>query len=180
MINKINRSRHELEQQIGRAPTPQQLAKHLDISLEKLELYSDSSRGVLSLEVPFRNGSHKEEDTRTLGEFISSDSPTPEEDAEIESLRQDIRDVMNDLGGRERDVLVSRFGLEDGSPRTVDETSKRLGISRDRVRVIEARALNKLRNPQRNYKLKEYVGNDGTSQQQVEEANMSPERIWSI
>ena len=178
MIKRINRSRHEIEQQTGRAPTPQELAKHLDISLEKLELYSDSSRSVLSLEVPFRKGSHKEEDTRTLGEFISSDSPTPEEDAEIESLRQDIRDAVNGLGGRERDVLVSRFGLDDGSPRTVDETSKRLGISRDRVRVIEARALNKLRNPQRNYKLKEYVGHGET--EQAEEANLSPERIWSI
>ena len=178
MIRKINRAKVAIEQEIGRQPTQQELAQYLEISVEKLELYADSSRSVLSLEVPLRSGGYKNDDTRTLGDFISSDAPTPVEDAETESLREDIREVVNELDERERDVLVARFGLDDGSPRSVAETSRDLGISRDRVRIIEARALNKLRNPQRSYKLKNYVA--GTVEEHVEEVNLSPERIWSI
>merc|ERR1711976_610531 len=106
------------------------------------------------------NGNDLVDDKRTLGDRIASDAPTPEEDAEVDSLRQDIRAVVNELGDKERDVLVSRFGLDDGSPKTVEQTAKKLGISRDRVRNVEARALNKLRHPQRNHRLKEYVGGD--------------------
>ena len=128
--------------------------------------------------------SYKGEDTRTLGDRIASDSPTPEEDAQAESLRRDINAVVNELPERERDVLVARFGLYDGTPKTVEETSKHLGISRDRVRLVEARALNKLRHPQRNYKLKEYVGGSTEILDDEEtedlQLQMSPERIWSF
>ena len=98
-------------------------------------------------------------DRRTLGDKIAFDGPTPEEDAEMQSLKSDIRDVIDGLGNeKERDVLFFRFGLEGaGEPCTLEETGRRLGISRERVRVIENRALNKLRHPQRNYRLKEYV-----------------------
>jgi RNA polymerase primary sigma factor len=125
-------------------------------------------------------GDYKDEDKRTLGDRIASDSPTPEEDAQVESLRRDIRDVVNELPARERDVLIARFGLDDGTPKSVEETSKRLGISRDRVRLVEARALNKLRHPQRNYKLKDYVGGADAEDEHAEVLNMSPERIWSF
>lgn len=169
-----------MEEQIGREPSAPELAHELEMTVEKLQLYSDSARNVVSLELPVSNGSFKGEDRRTIGDRIASDSPTPEEDAELDSLRQDIRTVIGGLADRERDVLVERFGLEDGTARTVEETSKRLGISRDRVRMVEARALNKLRHPQRNYKLKEYVGGDAVDPLEEPEVNLSPERIWSF
>jgi predicted transcriptional regulator len=97
------------------------------------------------------------EDRRTIGDYIVSDAPTPEEHAQGQNLKHDIRAVVNGLAAKERDVLVYRFGLDNGEPMTVDETASRLGISRDRVRLVEARAINKLRSPQRNYRLKEYV-----------------------
>lgn len=177
-----------MEKEIGRTPSLPELAHYLEMSVEKVRKYTDSSRTVLSLELPVDMSNYKGgKDTRTLGDRIASDSPTPEEDAQTESLRRDIRDVVNDLAERERDVLVTRYGLDDGTPRNVEETAKRLGISRDRVRLVEARALNKLRHPQRNYKLKEYVGgSDHYSMPEEDEPEglqlqmMSPERIWSF
>lgn len=175
MLGTINKAKKTMEKDIGRQPSLPELAHHLDMSMDKLRLYTDSSRSVLSLEMPM-NGDAFVDDQRTLADKIASDSPTPEEDAEVDSLRRDIRAVVDELGDRERDVLVSRYGLDDGRPKSVQETSERLQLSRDRVRVVEARALNKLRHPQRNYKLKEYVGGD------FEEAysEPSPEEMWSF
>mmetsp|Transcript_17304 Transcript_17304/g.21994 ORF Transcript_17304/g.21994 Transcript_17304/m.21994 type:complete len:166 (+) Transcript_17304:1172-1669(+) len=165
-----------MEKEIGRPPSMPELAHKLEMPLEKLTFYADTSRNVLSLESSLNNDAV--DDARTLGDRIASDAPTPEEDAEVDSLRQEIRAVIDGLGNKERDVLVSRFGLDDGSPKTVEQTAKRLGISRDRVRNVEARALNKLRHPQRNYRLKEYVGGDND----VNDSNreLSPESIWSF
>jgi RNA polymerase sigma factor (sigma-70 family) len=154
-----------MEKDIGRPPSLPELAHYLEMPLDKLRLYTDSSRTVLSLEVPLNRSaktltkSTLDEDKRTLGEKIAcTEEPTPEEDATYDALRSDIRSAIDGLGNdRERDVLIARFGLEDGTPRTLEETAKRLGLSRDRVRMVEARALNKLRHPQRNYKLKLYV-----------------------
>mmetsp|Transcript_14470 Transcript_14470/g.17598 ORF Transcript_14470/g.17598 Transcript_14470/m.17598 type:complete len:555 (+) Transcript_14470:265-1929(+) len=167
-LRTIRKTKSEMQKEIGREPSMPELAHHLQMPLSKLQLYTDSSLPVLSLEVPLNNGrsssksGSSEADKRTLMDKIASDSPTPQEDAEIESLRSDIRAAIDGLGNdRERDVLLNRFGLEDGTPRTFEETANRLGISRDRVRSLEARALNKLRHPQRNYMLKEYVGNGG-------------------
>jgi len=155
-----------MEQEIGRDPSMPELAHRLQMPISKLKLYTDSSLPVLSLEVPLSNGKSSKSgaggdvDKRTLMDRIASDSPTPEEDAEFESLRMDIRTAIDSLGNdEERDVLLNRFGLEDGNPRTLGETAHRMGISREKVRRIEARALNKLRHPQRNYMLKEYVEN---------------------
>jgi RNA polymerase primary sigma factor len=180
MVRKIYKAKKEMEKEIGRTPSVPELAHYLETSVEKLRLYTDSSRTVLSLELPVNMGDYKGDDKRTLGDRIASDSPTPEEDAEVESLRRDIHDVVNELPARERDVLVARFGLDDGTPKSVEETSKRLGITRDRVRLVEARALNKLRHPQLNYKLKDYVGGADTEEEHAEELSMSPERIWSF
>lgn len=178
-LRKINKARKDMEQEIGRQPSTPELAHNLGISVQKLQLYSDSSRTVLSLENPVRSNKNKQEgQSLTLGEFLSSDSPTPEEDAEHRSLREAILSVVHELPTKERDVLIARFGLDDGSPKTVDETSKRLGMSRDRVRVVEARALNKLRHPQRNHRLKSYLGSE-VDDEQVE-APKSPEQIWSF
>ncbi len=163
-IRTIRKARSDMEHENGgRPPSLPELANRLEMSPEKLQLYNDSSRSVLSLEEPRGSGSSAKSgsgdvDKRTLGERIASDSPTPEEDAEFDFLKRDIRAAIDALGNdRERDVLCSRFGLIDGNPRTLKETGERLGISTERVRVIENRALNKLRHPQRNYRLAEYV-----------------------
>ena len=180
MIRKIQRARKDMEKEIGRTPSIPELAHHLGISAQKLQLYSDSSRSVLSLENPVRGNTSKQIDKSvTLGDFISSDSPTPDEDAESRSLREVILSVVDELPIKERDVLVARFGLDDGTPKTVEEIAKRLGISRDRVRVVEARALNKLRHPQRNHRLKSYVGGE-VDEEEESSANLSPEQIWSF
>jgi len=184
-VRKIHKAKKEMEKEIGRTPSLPELAHYLEMSVDKVRKYTDSSRTVLSLELPVDVRNYKGEDKRTLGDRVASDSPTPEEDAQAESLRRDINDVVNELPERERDVLVARFGLDDGTPKTVEETSKQLGISRDRVRLVEARALNKLRHPQRNYKLKEYVGGSSDSAEDDEhdedlQMQMSPERIWSF
>ena len=163
-LQKIQKAKAEMKHFNGREPSLPELAHKLDMSVEKLQRYTDSSRNVVSLESPLRTSSFKE-DRRTLGDIVASDAPTPEEDIEVEYLRRDIQVVMeNELADRERDVISQRFGLGDGKPRTVEETAKQLGISRDRVRHVEARALNKLRSPQRNYRLKEYVGGDSSAE----------------
>lgn len=171
-----------------------------------MQLYSDSSRSVLSLEQPIfgnRSSSSKsgsgEQDKRTIGERIASDGNTPEEDAEAHSLRSDISRLICTLNDREQDVIRMRFGLNDGKQLTLKETGGNLGISPERVRVIENRALNKLRHPQRNYRLKDYVGQlhvpsvedeINVFQQRSERkkaheekdarAQLTPEKIWSF
>lgn len=198
-LRTIRKARAEMTKEIGREPSTPELAHRLEMPVEKLQLYNDSSRSVLSLEVPVstngisaKSGSG-ERDRRTLGDLIASDIPTPDEDAQFEGLKQDIRDAIDALGNeRERDVLIDRFGLLDGKVRTLEETGQRLGISRERVRVLENRALNKLRHPQRNHRLKEYVGNNQGSEDQEAKLNLfgipnskgdslsSPEKIWSF
>jgi len=164
-LRTIRKARSDMEKEIGRDPTLPELSHHLQIPVEKLQLYTDSSRSVISLNSPLSNGksaksgSSGEPDKRTLGDKIAFDGPTPEEDAELDALKRDIRDAIDALGNdKEKNVLLNRFGLDNGEPCTLEETGKRLGISRERVRIIENRALNKLRHPQRNYRLKEYVG----------------------
>jgi RNA polymerase primary sigma factor len=157
----------EMKAETGREPNLTELAHYMEISEERLRLYTASSRNVVSLERPIANtGSFKShEDHRTLYDTLASDAPSPEEDAVHESMRRDLRAVMDtELAGVERQVLVHRFGLEDAQqPLSVTETAAALAISIDRVRLVEARALNKLRHPMRNYKLKEYVGHAGTT-----------------
>merc|ERR1712038_660805 len=158
-----------MEKEIGRTPSMPELAHHLNMPVDKLKLYTESSRTVLSLESQgnakggsFMKSGSGEVDKRTLGERIASDIPTPFEDAESDALKQDIRAAIDALGNdRERDVLVIRFGLDDGNPKTLQETAQLLGISRDKVRSIESRALNKLRHPQRNHRLKDYYHDGG-------------------
>jgi RNA polymerase primary sigma factor len=161
-LQKINKMKTEVKREMGREPSLPELASHLEMTEEKLQMYTDSSRNVVSLELPLRSGGGVKDDRRTIGDSLASDAPTPEEDAEADYLRRDILTTMeNALTEKEHEVIVQRFGLEDGKPKTLAETSLRLNISRDRVRLVEARALNKLRHPQRNYRLKEYVGGDG-------------------
>lgn len=166
MLRTIRRISSEMEKKIGRPPSLPELAHELNMTPDKLRLYTASSRSVLSLEVPRGSGAGgsgkaggADQDKRTLGDLIASDSPTPQEDAENDALKRDIRAAIDGLGNdRERDVLIWRFGLEDGNPRTVGETADILGLTKDRIRMTEARALNKLRHSPSDHRLKDYVG----------------------
>lgn len=183
-LRTIRKAKSEMEQDLGRLPSMPELAHRLQMPISKIQLYTDSSLPVLSLEVPLNNGRSSsksgsaEQDKRTLMDKIASDAPTPQEDAEFDALRRDIHTAIGSLGSDlERDVLINRFGLADGNPRTMEETAHMMGISRDKVRRLEARALNKLRHPQRNYMLKEYVentsygGNDGSDDRRDDTVN---------
>jgi DNA-directed RNA polymerase sigma subunit (sigma70/sigma32) len=159
MLQKVNKARKDMMMEIGRVPSDPELAHYMKVSVEELRKIATKSQNVVSLESPVRRGgsSRSDIDRRTIGESIASDAPTPEEDAQQQYLQRDIRIVINELAERERDVLVLRFGLENGEPLSTSQTALQLGITIDRVRLVEARALNKLRSPQRNYRLKEYV-----------------------
>ena len=166
---------------IGREPSTTELAHFLEMRVEDLRKMTSRSRNVVSLEKLVRSGGGLKEDRRTIGDMIASDAPTPEEDAQRRYLKSDIRAVVNELANHERDVLILRFGLDDGKSMTVNQTAKHLGITTDRVRLVEARAINKLRSPQRNYRLKEYVGGDAEEEPAEEEWAALPERpekLW--
>lgn len=180
MLQKVNRARKDVYQMIGREPSTSELAHYMEVKVDELIKLTSRSLNVVSLEKPLRSGGSLREDTRTIGDILVSDAPTPEEDAQRQSLKNDIRAVINELAERERDVLILRFGLDDGEPMTVSQTAKKLGISGDRVRLVEARALNKLRSPQRNYRLKEYIGGQIEEDQTVEEETFMPESLWSF
>jgi RNA polymerase primary sigma factor len=174
-----------MQEEIGRVPSTPELAHFLQMSEEKLRKFTSNARNVMSLEMPVSSFGSFKQDRRTLGDNIMSDAPTPDEDAQNQYLKRDIRTVINELADRERDVVILRFGLDNGKPMTIDATANKLGISRDRVRMVEARALNKLRNPQRNYRLKDYVGGHEEEEHHqykelktVEEARPSPEKLW--
>lgn len=177
-LREIEKTRQEMADEIGRPPTEPELAHKLSMSLEKFKLYTDASQAVLSLENPLRRNG-KPDDKRTISDGIASDNPTPEDNAQTNFLKQDIRSVMdNELSKKERDVLVLRYGLDDGNPKTIDQVASILNVSRERIRLFEARAMNKLRNPGRNYKLKEYVG--GGVEEPVPIERSTPEQIWSF
>lgn len=180
MLQKLQKAKKAVMNEIGREPSLPELAHYMEMNVDELRKLTTRSKNVVSLEAPLRSGGSLKEDRRTIGDFIVSDAPTPEEDAQRRYLKQDIRTVVNELADRERDVLILRFGLENGGPLSVSQTAKALGITDDRVRLVEARALNKLRSPQRNYRLKEYVRGhtDTDTHQTVEEAGPSPEKLW--
>jgi len=160
MLQKVNKARNEFVNEIGRLPSDPELAHYLEISVEDLQKLVSKSQTVVSLESPIRKGAnHKSQlDQRTIGDSIASDAPTPEEDAHHQSLQNEIRALINELAEIEREVLILRFGLNNGESMSISQTALELGITSDKVRLIEARALNKLRCPQRNYRLKDYVG----------------------
>ena len=165
---KIRKAKQQMQQEIGREPSIPELAHFMELSVEKLQQYTQSSRNVVSLENPLRptnSGKGDGLDVRTLADTIASDAPTPLEDAQRIALRQDLDQLLNEaLTTTERTVLLARYGLEDGHSKTLEETSRHLGVSRERVRLVEARALNILRSPQKNYRLKTHLGGSlGTS-----------------
>lgn len=157
MIRNMNKKQKEMSHEIGRQPSLPELAHELGMSLDKVQLYQHISRNVLSLELPVDKNSNTE-DKRTLGDRIACTTElTPDEDVMSEDLRGEVHAMLDALGHDERLVLTHRFGLGDGWPQTRRETAESMGISIDIVRGVEAKALNKLRQPRMNYRLKDYV-----------------------
>lgn len=153
-INKLIRTSRHLLQQLGREPTPEEIAKEMEISVEKVAEIQKIAQDPVSLETPIG-----EEDDSHLGDFIQDDdSPAPQDSAAYTMLREQLEEVMNTLTPREAKVLKLRFGLEDGKTRTLEEVGREFQVTRERIRQIEAKALRKLRHPSRSKKLRDYMG----------------------
>ena len=153
-INKLARVQRQLTLELNREPSEEELAKEMNVSIEKIrEIYKISQEPV-SLETPIG-----EEDDSHLGDFIKDErNMSPEEYATNEMLKDEISEVLLTLTEREEKVIRLRFGLEDGKSRTLEEVGQMFGVTRERIRQIEAKALRKLRHPSRSRKLKDYMG----------------------
>ena len=152
-INKLIRTSRQLLQQNGREPTPEEIAKEMEISPEKVMEIQKIAQDPVSLETPIG-----EEDDSHLGDFIQDeDRPAPQDSAAHTLLKEQLEEVMNTLTPREAMVLKLRFGLEDGKARTLEEVGKQFDVTRERIRQIEAKALRKLRHPSRSKKLRDYM-----------------------
>ncbi len=152
-INKLIRTSRHLLQQLGREPSPEEIAKEMDITVEKVMEIQKIAQDPVSLETPIG-----EEDDSHLGDFIQDDdSPAPHDSAAYTLLKEQLEEVMETLTPREAKVLKLRFGLEDGKARTLEEVGKEFMVTRERIRQIEAKALRKLRHPSRSKKLKDYM-----------------------
>ena len=152
-INKLKKVTRKLAQELSRKPTEEELAQEMNISISKLREIIKVAQEPLSLETPIG----KEEDSR-LGDFIEDkDADAPVKTVAHELLREDLAEVLSGLSPRERDVLRLRFGMDDGRQRTLEEVGQLFGVTRERIRQIEAKALRKLRHPNRSKRLREYV-----------------------
>lgn len=152
-INRFLRASRKLMQELGREPTPEEVAKNLGIDPEKALEIIKISQEPASLESPVGD----EEDSR-LGDFIhDTNTPTLFDAASRELLKEQVAQVLESLSEREREVLKQRFGLEDGRPKTLEEVGKMFRVTRERIRQIEAKALRKLRHPSRGNKLRDYL-----------------------
>ncbi len=153
-INRFLRTSRKLMQELGREPTPEEVAKVLGIEPEKAMEIIKISQEPASLESPVGD----EEDSR-LGDFIhDATAPTLFDSASRELLKEQVEQVLSTLSDRERRVLEERFGLKDGKPKTLEEVGRMFAVTRERIRQIEAKALRKLRHPSRGNKLKDYLG----------------------
>ncbi|NES82295.1 MAG: RNA polymerase sigma factor RpoD [Moorea sp. SIO2B7] len=151
-ISRIKKTTKILSQEMGRKPTEEEIATSMEMTIEKLRFIAKSAQLPISLETPIG----KEEDSR-LGDFIEADGETPEDQVSKNLLREDLENVLNTLSPRERDVLRLRYGLDDGRMKTLEEIGQTFNVTRERIRQIEAKALRKLRHPNRNSILKEYI-----------------------
>ena len=152
-INKLIRTSRHLLQQLGREPTPEEIAAEMEIPVEKVMEIQKIAQDPVSLETPIG-----EEDDSHLGDFIPDDeSPAPQDSAAYTLLKEQLEEVMETLTPREAQVLKLRFGLEDGKARTLEEVGREFKVTRERIRQIEAKALRKLRHPSRSKRLKDYM-----------------------
>jgi RNA polymerase primary sigma factor len=151
-ISRIKKTTKLLSQKMGRKPTEEEIATKMEMTIEKLRFIAKSAQLPISLETPIG----KEEDSR-LGDFIEADGEMPEDQVSKNLLREDLESVLDTLSPRERDVLRLRYGLDDGRMKTLEEIGQIFNVTRERIRQIEAKALRKLRHPNRNSILKEYI-----------------------
>ncbi|AKM19716.1 RNA polymerase sigma factor SigA [Geobacillus sp. 12AMOR1] len=152
-INKLIRVQRQLLQDLGREPTPEEIAEEMDLTPEKVREILKIAQEPVSLETPIG-----EEDDSHLGDFIEDqDATSPSEHAAHELLKEQLEDVLDTLTDREENVLRLRFGLDDGRTRTLEEVGKVFGVTRERIRQIEAKALRKLRHPSRSKRLKDFL-----------------------
>jgi RNA polymerase primary sigma factor len=153
-INKLLRVQHQLTQRLGRDPSVEELAEALDVTPQKVENMIQVARRPLSLETP----TDDEEDS-VLGDFIQDEEiPAPDETATYNLLREHLDSVLGSLPPREVRILQLRYGLLDGQAYTLEEVGRKMGVTRERVRQIEAQALSRLRHPAIRRKLREYLG----------------------
>jgi RNA polymerase primary sigma factor len=152
-INKLIRVSRQLLQELGREPSPEEIAKEMDLSTEKVREIMKIAQEPVSLETPIG-----EEDDSHLGDFIEDqEALAPADAAAYELLKEQLEDVLDTLTEREENVLRLRFGLDDGRTRTLEEVGKVFGVTRERIRQIEAKALRKLRHPSRSKRLKDFL-----------------------
>lgn len=152
-INKLIRVSRQLLQEYGREPTADEIAKEMDMPVEKVREILKISLDPVSLETPIG-----EEEDSHLGDFIPDENvPVPADAATFTLLREQLEEVLDTLTEREQKVLILRFGLEDGRARTLEEVGKEFNVTRERIRQIEAKALRKLRHPSRSRKLRDYL-----------------------
>ncbi|MBQ1173424.1 MAG: RNA polymerase sigma factor RpoD [Lachnospiraceae bacterium] len=151
-INKLIRVSRQLLQELNREPTPEEIAKEMNMPVERVREILKISQEPVSLETPIG-----EEEDSHLGDFIKDENvPVPDKAAAYTLLREDLEEVLKTLTEREQKVLCLRFGLEDGRARTLEEVGKEFNVTRERIRQIEAKALRKLRHPSRSRKLRDY------------------------
>ncbi|SFJ08456.1 RNA polymerase sigma factor RpoD [Thermoflavimicrobium dichotomicum] len=152
-INKLIRVSRHLLQELGREPTPEEIAEEMGLSPEKVREIMKIAQEPVSLETPIG-----EEDDSHLGDFIPDDeAQAPADAAAYELLKEQLKEVLDTLSEREENVLRLRFGLDDGRTRTLEEVGKVFGVTRERIRQIEAKALRKLRHPSRSKRLKDFL-----------------------
>ena len=152
-INKLIRVSRQLLQELGREPSPEEIAEEMDMSVDRVREILKISQEPVSLETPIG-----EEEDSHLGDFIQDDNvPVPADAAAFTLLKEQLVEVLGTLTDREQKVLRLRFGLDDGRARTLEEVGKEFNVTRERIRQIEAKALRKLRHPSRSRKLKDYL-----------------------
>ena len=151
-IARLNHATRQLEQELGREPTIDEIAKELDQPPQKIDQILQLARRPISLETPMG-----EESDSSFGEFVPDESMEPNELAGREMLKEQLDEVLRSLTAREAEVLELRFGLADGTPHTLEEVGARFGVTRERIRQIETKAIRRLRHPARSSRLRDYL-----------------------
>ncbi len=154
-INQLRKTTRKLSQELGRRPTLDELAKGLTVNVQKVKDILAATRTPLSLDTPYG-----EDEDNSLAELVEDENlVSPDDKTESHLMSKDVRDALSMLTPRERDILMLRYGLNDGMPRTLEQVGRMVGITRERTRQIEIKALRNLRQSEETSKLKEYLGN---------------------